>query len=82
MNIIGAELLLALILKSHTEDFKQRMCIGLMAGFAISLIPSLMNWNWWHFPVPFTLITIVDDFIMWALASLVMIKITTKKTSD
>lgn len=77
-NLIGAALLLSLMLMSSASGvgWKPRLRVVVVASLFVSLIPALMNWNWWHFPMAFTIVAILDGLIGWILAGVVMAKIT------
>jgi hypothetical protein len=75
-NLVGAALLLTLMLCVPDAGWKARTLVAAVAALFVSLVPALMNWNWWHFPLPFTLVAIVDGFIGWTLAGFVMAKLT------
>ena len=74
-NLVGAALLLTLMLCVTDAGWKARTLVAAVAALFVSLVPALMNWNWWHFPMPFTLVAIVDGVIAWTLAGFVMAKI-------
>lgn len=76
--VMGAAFLLTLMSLAPSASLR----VGAVAALFVSLIPSLMNWNWWHFPVGFTAVGVADSFISWMLAVLVMGKIASRKTAS
>jgi hypothetical protein len=77
-NLVGAALLLTLIMTVPDRGWKARALVGAVAALFVSLVPALMDYNWWHFPVGFTLVAIGDGFIGWTLVALVMAKMSTR----
>lgn len=73
VSILAAAFLLVLMLMSGPDsNWKQRSLIAMVAGLFVSLIPALMNLNWWHFPVAFSVVAIIDGFITWTIAGVVI----------
>jgi len=60
-------------------DFKRRVVVAVCFGLAVGLLPALANWNWWHFPLSYTLAMAADGLISWTLAGLAMAKILQRK---
>ena len=60
-------------------DFKRRVVIAVCFGLATGLMPALSDWNWWHFPMGYTIAMIADALISWTLAGLAMAKILKQK---
>ncbi|MBL4889660.1 MAG: hypothetical protein JKX97_06535 [Candidatus Lindowbacteria bacterium] len=54
---------------------REKPAIGGSLG---SVFPHISNWNWWHFPITYCLVGIIELFITWALAGFVMVKIMDK----
>jgi hypothetical protein len=67
-NLVGAALLLSLLPRGPHVTWRERLRVVFVAALFVSLVPALMNWNWWHFPVPFTLVAVVDGIVGWTLA--------------
>ena len=78
-NLVGAAILLNIILLVPGQGWKLRALLATMAGLFVSLVPALMNLNWWHFPFPFTVVSIADSFISWTAAGIVMSMMTARK---
>ena len=82
INLLGAALLCYLMLmvgEGGVNDFKRRVVVAVIFGLAVGILPALSNWNWWHFPMSYTLATTADALISWTLAGLVMAKVLTSK---
>jgi len=79
VNLIGAALLLTLMLTVPDEGWKARTLVAAIAALFVSLVPALMNWNWWHYPVAFSVVGILDNLIAWTLAGFVMAMISAGK---
>lgn len=75
VDLVGAAFLLFLILSVAVPSWKARMSLSLIAILFISIVPGLMNWNWWHFPIPFVVVGALDSLIGWGLAAAAMAKI-------
>lgn len=42
---------------------------GAMFGFSVGMLGQMPNWVWWKFPLPFTLLYVVDAVVVWTVAS-------------
>ena len=63
-SILGAVILLILMRVAEPEpNWKRRALVATVAALFVSLMPAVMNWNWWHFPMGFTIVGIIDNFI-------------------
>ena len=49
---------------------KDAALYGLFFGLAVGVLGTMPNWVWWKFPLPFTLLYVLDAAIAWTLASL------------
>jgi hypothetical protein len=49
-----------------------------IVGMLGSIYPHMSNWNWWHFPISYCLVGVVDLFITWFLAGLAIKKLSSK----
>ena len=79
VNLLGAALLLALILLLPHPSWGRRTLVAFVAALFIGVVPPLMDWNWWHFPIGFTAVAILDGVVGWTLAGSVMALIVSKK---
>jgi len=80
IQLVGALILCFLMLMATTGgggggDFKRRVVVAVCFALAVGLLPALSEWNWWHFPLGYTLASIADALISWTLAGLAMAKI-------
>ena len=75
LNALVAGLLMAMLGYTNLKNLKsQTLFIG-MGGTVGSLIPNISHWIWWHFPASYTIVNVVDTFLTWTLAGLVMAKL-------
>jgi len=75
INVLVAFLLVWLLGQtSLTSPFQQALFVG-VAGAAGAMFPHLSNWNWWHFPLGYCLVGVVDLFITWFLAGFAISKL-------
>ena len=73
ISVVGAGFLLVLMRMVAPEaNWKARLTVGIVAAVFVSLVPALLNWNWWHYPAGFTIVAIVDGVIAWSLAALMV----------
>lgn len=75
ISIIGAALLFILMRSMSNTTFPSQVLVAFVAALFVSLVPSLMGWNWWNDPLPFTLVNIAENTIGWTLAGAVIAKI-------
>lgn len=80
-NLIGAALLLILLLTVPDEGWKARALVATIAAAFVALVPAMANWNWWNFPMGFTVVGILDSLIAWTLAGVVMAKLVAGRTT-
>lgn len=72
IQLIGALLVTALLSKANIQNYFCRVIFTTMFGLAAGVVCFLPGWNWWGFPVNYTLISILDLVVGWFLAGLVL----------
>ena len=75
LNLLLASILFWLVSKSSITCPIGRTFFIATAATVGAIYVHVANWNWWHFPVAYTVVGIVDLFITWALAGFVMVKL-------
>ena len=71
ISVLGSAFLLILMLVLPPgTSWKQKALVGIVAAIFVSLVPPLLNWNWWHFPMPFTIVAILDGIVAWSIAAI------------
>lgn len=78
LNIAIALVLYWLLGKTTAQSIMEKTLFLAVCGALGSLYPHISNWNWWHFPLTYGIVGVVDLFITWALAGFVMVKISSK----
>lgn len=73
---LGAALVTGLLLKTGGMKYWGRVGFVVMFAFAVGVIGHLPHWNWWGFPMGFTLAEFLDLLIGWFLAGLAIAKVT------
>ncbi len=69
-ELIGAFLLTWLLMQTAGLSYPRRVLFVAVAGLAASVIVDIPNYAWWGFSRSYTLVSLVDFTIMWALAGL------------
>ena len=57
------------------NTFKERFVLAIGVALFTGTMGHLPNWNWWSFPVGFTVLGILDTVIAWTLAGWAMAKL-------
>lgn len=70
-NILAA-ILLGYLLSFTSLSLTGRVAFGAGVGLMISLAVSIPHWNWYQFPIEFTLAEGLIQLVAWALAALVL----------
>ena len=79
VNVIGASILLLMMMQVPDQGWKSRMPMVMIGALFVSLVPALIYWNWWQFPLGFTVVGILAGLIAWTLSGFVMAKVTSRK---
>lgn len=72
IQIIGATLITMLLVQTRGLRFWCRVGFVETAGIAIAIFATLPMWNWWQFPLPYTLVNFADFVIAAIFAGLVI----------
>ena len=75
LNLVLAGILFWLVGKTAITCPIGRTVFIATAATVGAIYVHLANWNWWHFPITYSVVGIVDLFITWALAGFVMVKL-------
>ena len=75
-EVLSAFLLTGLLLRLRLAGYWDRVKFVLLFALAAAVIAHLPNWNWWGFPLDYTLVGMADILIGYFLAGLVLAKIT------
>jgi hypothetical protein len=74
LNFITAFFVAVLLYMTLVQDpsFMRRVTfVVLLAVFAGFMFP-FSEWNWWRFPLGYTLVNVADGIVTWFLAGLVL----------
>jgi len=69
-QIVGAFLVLMLLARTGGLNFWGKVGFVMLVGLIIGFVSHALYWNWFGFPAPYVLVTILDTTIGWALAGL------------
>lgn len=72
IHVVGATLITMLLVQTRGLRFWCRVGFVETAGIAIAIFATLPLWNWWQFPLPYTLVNFADFVIAAILAGLVI----------
>ena len=75
IQILAAMFITTLLLRLGKTSYGNRVVSAVLFAFAASLVTEVSNWNWWGFPLNFTLAACADLLVGWFLAGLVIAKI-------
>lgn len=78
LNLFMAAILYWLLTQSSITCPYGRSIFVALAGGVGAIYPHMSNWNWWHFPLIYCLVGVIDLFITWGLAGFVMVKLSDK----
>lgn len=72
MQAIAAGVVTALVLQMRSANYKKRVGFAVTIGFLASLLSIIPAWNWWEFTDLYTIVSMTDALIGWALAGCVI----------
>jgi hypothetical protein len=72
IQIVGATLITMLLVQTRGLRFWCRVGFVETAGITIAIFATLPLWNWWQFPLPYTLVNFADLVIAAIFAGLVI----------
>jgi hypothetical protein len=79
-QIIGAFLVLILLSQTSGLTYWGKVGFFSLTGLIIGFVSHAPYWNWFGFPSPYIVVTILDTLIGWALAGLAIAKFAQGKT--
>ncbi|MBI1870630.1 MAG: hypothetical protein HYS07_05470 [Chlamydiae bacterium] len=79
IQILAALLMSCLVFRVGAERFSCRVGLVVMVALIAGIVCELPSWNWWGFPLPYTLVSMADLLIGWFLAGLVIAKVVNPK---
>ncbi len=82
LNLATALILFWLLANCSINSTGGRTLFIAIAGSVGALSPHLSSWNWWHFPITYCVIGVIDLLIAWALAGFVMVKLSDRLGSE
>jgi hypothetical protein len=72
-DVISALFVAWLLSRAAAQSFRARVAFVAVAGGVIAaMVTDLPNWNWYAYPLDFTLLSALDKVIGWALAGLAL----------
>lgn len=81
-DVIAALFVAWLLANAAAQSFKARVAFVAIAGGVIAaVVTDLPNWNWFSYPLDFTIISALDKVIGWALAGLALAAIVRPRAS-
>ena len=73
-QIIGAFLVLMLLRQTGGLTYWGKVELFALVGLIIGFVSHVPYWNWFGFPAPYVLVTILDTAVGWTLAGLAVAK--------
>lgn len=81
-QIIGAFLVIVLLGQTGGATYWAKVELFALIGLIIGFVSHVPYWNWFGFPAPYVLVTILDTTIGWTLAGLAVAKLSTAKNKS
>lgn len=78
-QVISAFLVLCLFTKTKDLTYWGKVGFFSLVGLIIGFVSHAPYWNWFGFPAPYIIVTILDTWVGWALAGLTISKFTEEK---
>ncbi len=74
INFIAAFLAGALLMMTLAQNpnFWRRVTFVMLLGLFAGFIGPVIEWNWWGFPLGYTIVMVIDFCITWFLAGLIL----------
>jgi len=74
INFIAAFVagVLLMMTLAQNPSYWRRVIFVMMLGLFAAFIGPFVEWNWWGFPLSYTLVNVVDYCVTWLLAGLVL----------
>lgn len=74
LNFIAAFIAAALLMMTLAQNpsFRRRVIFVMMLGVFAGFMYPFMEWNWWRFPLGYTLVNFADGILSWFFGGLVL----------
>ncbi len=72
VNVVVAWLIAMLLAQTQGLDYVRRAVFVATAGVIIGMAGYVPNLIWWHFPLAYTIVDVIDAVIGWSLAGLII----------
>lgn len=79
-DLISALIVICLLSQTAGLGYWGRVGFVALVGVGIGFISHFPYWNWFGFPTPYVIVTVVDSLIAWFLAGLIIAKLVAKNT--
>ena len=79
-NLISALIIICLLSQTAGLGYWGRVGFVALIGVAIGFTSHFPYWNWFGFPAPYVIVTVIDSLIAWLLAGLVIAELVGKNT--
>jgi hypothetical protein len=79
-NLISALIVICLLSQTAGLGYWGRVGFVALVGVAIGFVSHFPYWNWFGFPTPHVVVTVIDSLIAWFLAGLAIAKLVAKNT--
>ena len=76
IQCLGAMLVTWLLSKTNFSCYMGRVIFTVVFGLGAGVVCFLPGWNWWGFPLNYTIVSMLDLIAGWFLAGLVLAKLT------
>ena len=79
-DLISALIVICLLSQTAGLGYWGRVGFVALVGVAIGFVSHFPYWNWFGFPTPHVVVTVIDSLIAWFLAGLAIAKLVAKNT--
>ncbi|MCP5470120.1 MAG: hypothetical protein H7A36_06420 [Chlamydiales bacterium] len=69
---IGGLIVALIVMQMASNSYGWKLFATAMIGLAVGVLTMLPAWNWWGVPFDYALLMIVDNFLAWLFAGLVI----------
>ena len=73
LNAVITAILFCLLRHCSISSTKGRIAFVATAGTVGALYPHIAHWNWWKFPLGYTMVGIIDLLITWTLVAIAIV---------
>jgi hypothetical protein len=81
IDILCAGLMTWLLLQVTGRSFISKVGVVLVVALIAALMDRLGDWNWWGYPIAYTVVLMLDIIVGWLLAGLVVARFAVRQTS-